>query len=153
MSVIDSLFQLVSMVKEIEEAGLCHCNLCTENVLVEYDMQVRYPETVYLVGFGSATEIFSSEDLNISVWNMPPEMLLERKCDYKSYTVWQLGLILWEMVYGCPPFKSLEAIRENKFTIYRDTEITSNFQALVNACLNPEPERRPTLEWILSHEW
>ena len=68
-------------------------------------------------------------------------------------TVWQLGLILWEMVYGRSPFERKQAIIENKFTRFLDIEVTSSFRALVKSCLNPKPERRPTLEGILSHEW
>ena len=150
---VDSLFQLVSMVREIKEVGFCHCDLCSENVLVKFDMQARYPDEPYFVDFCSATDILSPEDLNITLWEMPPEMLFGRKCNYMSHTVWQLGLILWDMVHGHPPFINLEAIKKNEFTINRDTADISNYQALVNACLNPKPERRPTWEAILLHEW
>ena len=78
-------------------------------------------------------------------------MLLDYKCNGERHTVWQIGLILWEMVYGAFPFKSVSAITDNQQTKFEDTEVTIAFQNLVNSCLNPNPLYRPTLYQIFSH--
>ena len=84
---------------------------------------------------------------------MAPEMLRKKKCDGMTLTVWQLGLVLWEMVYGDLPFEGAETIKKGEFPVYDDVEVTEGFEDLVYSCLNQDPKKRPTLEKILSHEF
>ena len=81
MFVNDSLFQFVAVLKEIGEVGLCHCDLHSGNVLIKFDPRTEVPKDLFLIDFGSASHLhyISREDINASVKNVPPEMLLGRK--------------------------------------------------------------------------
>ena len=141
--------------KKVTEAGLYHNDINSCNILVTRDPQTNAPEKVYLIDFGSATQRkdFSRWSISTSTRTKTPEMLLKKECDGMKHTVWQLGVVLWEMVYGTLPFKSGKMIKKHKLTICKDTEVTLDFQSLVLSCLSFDPDNRPTLEQILSHKW
>ena len=143
------------MVMDVEKAGFYHCNINSENILIIFDEETEQPKNLQITGFGSAVQVddFSSHRVQISSRIKPPEALSKKGCDGRSHTVWQLGLLLWEMVYGDLPFKGSSEIVANEYTLSANVTVTEGYQDLVTACLQPQPEERPSLEAITSHEW
>jgi len=55
------------------------------------------------------------------------------------------------MVCGEIPFKSKEKIMENKLSFKH--HVSDEVKDLIKQLLHPNPEKRPTVEQILSHQW
>ncbi|MCA9601675.1 MAG: ATP-binding protein [Polyangiales bacterium] len=91
--------------------GVLHRDIRTENVLVTRDTTSKAIERVVLVDFGLAREsghdAAHSSDSPESVRYLSPEQagLLNRDVDERS-DLYSLGIILFELVTGSPPFRA-----------------------------------------------
>ncbi|NXO82084.1 PIM1 kinase, partial [Sitta europaea] len=66
-------------------------------------------------------------------------------------TVWSLGVLLFEMVCGYPPFLSEDAIISGPLSF--TPQLSPECQHLIRCCLSKHPMDRPQLEEILRHPW
>lgn len=91
---------------------------------------------------------------------LAPEVLLNQKYDC-SCDIWSLGIVLYVMLCGYPPFDSdkneenIENIKNGKYDFASPDwdEISENAKDLVRKMLNPDPKKRITAEEILRHPW
>ena len=79
----------------------------------------------------------------------PPEWIKFHKYHGESATVWSLGILLYNMVYGNIPYKTDEEICSN--SIRFKTTITSECKDIIQKCLTFIPIGRPTLKEIEFH--
>ena len=147
------------------QAGILHGDLKSENILIE-------PSTlkIKLIDFGSAQLIESSpqqkpnKSSNTKLVKTfrgtnlykPPEYLMN-KCFYpRPSTVWTIGVILYDMIYGIFPFKNDSEIMEHKNKELKfSSKIYSSpgFKNLVKSCLAFYVADRISIDKILSDEW
>jgi serine/threonine protein kinase len=87
---------------------------------------------------------------------MEPRRLMDPKFPYtKSSDVYSLGVLMWEISSGYPPFKdndSIIALVVSINTGFRETTILGTpkeYEKLYQNCWNQEPEQRPTINGIL----
>ena len=79
---------------------------------------------------------------------------------YLQSDIWALGVILYQLVYGCAPYSSLPGGRIAKIQATIDTkplefepiEDVDLLDTLKN-CLNKNPLRRPTIDKLLRHPY
>ena len=104
----------------------------------------------------------------------PPEWILHETCRGDESTVWSLGVLLFNMIYGDIPFEhdsdivncnldfnkyaNLNAQTANYYTNtshYTATTATSqsDVRDLIRRCLRRNADDRIKLENILSHSW
>ena len=87
---------------------------------------------------------------------MAPEMLFKAEYDYRV-DIWALGVLLYEMLHGCAPFKGKsadevqQAMLEGKYQL--GTQLSQNVKRLITQILQFQPDKRLKIEDILQHPW
>ena len=93
---------------------------------------------------------------------MAPERILDRGCDYAG-DWWSLGIVIYEMIFGRPPFYSKDKSKMFRKTILKKVQFNSKIECseqaknLIKQLLTKSPKNRlgnkaDALE-IMNHEW
>ena len=83
----------------------------------------------------------------------PPEWIKNQSYEGQSATVWSLGILLYDMVFGDIPFETDEQICSVKPIPFPGIPVSSICRDLICCCLKINPDERITLEDILNHPW
>ncbi|XP_048091084.1 serine/threonine-protein kinase pim-2-like [Alosa alosa] len=140
--------QLVRVLLHCHSRGVVHRDLKPENILVE--MTTR---RIRLLDFGSASVLKEGQytDIAGTPEYFPPETVLRGEYFAIPATVWSLGILLFQMLWGDVPFYNQDAIV--KGTLFFPRGISRECRHLIRLCLTVNPKDRPTLEQILVHPW
>ncbi|XP_042164225.1 serine/threonine-protein kinase pim-2-like [Oncorhynchus tshawytscha] len=140
--------QVVSALLHCHSRGVVHRDLKPENILVQLTNH-----NVLLLDFGSASVLKEGEytDVAGTPEYLPPETVLRGEYFAVPATVWSLGILLFQMVWGDVPFYSDASIV--KATLYFPRGISRDCRHLIRRCLAVSPDDRPTLEQIQQHPW
>jgi hypothetical protein len=146
-------------------AGILHRDIKPENILLEMDLNVdgATPATAILCDFGIALPLLGSEGQEGedrmteegSILGTPlylsPEQCSGQRDLLPACDVYALGITLFEMLAGRPPFmgaSALELLRSHlteeppRLEAFRD-DISAGMADLVARCLAKDPEQRP----------
>ncbi|KAI9024751.1 kinase-like domain-containing protein [Hyaloraphidium curvatum] len=156
--------QMLQAVHAIHEENIIHTDLKPANfLLVEGSLK--------LIDFGIAKSI-PNDTTNIhrehqtgTVNYMSPESITDMTGSKRQYLklgrpsdVWSLGCILYQMVFGQPPFgsitsmiKKLHAIVDPEFAIPFPPSSFSLADEVLRRCLDRDPKRRATIPELLAH--
>ncbi|XP_035280217.1 serine/threonine-protein kinase pim-2-like [Anguilla anguilla] len=83
--------------------------------------------------------------------HMPPECYLRSEFHAVPSTVWQLGIVLYQMLTRILPFSTPKEIIYQELYLWQ--ELTNECKDLLQRCLDKRLRGRPTLEEILQHAW
>lgn len=134
--------EIVSAVSHLHQKGIVHRDLKPENILMDADGHVM------LTDFGLAKEIDGSSRSNSMCGTteyMAPEILLS-KGHNKDADWWSVGILLYEMLTGQPPFthsnrkKLQEKITKEKIKL--SPHLTSEAHSLLKGLLQKDPTTR-----------
>lgn len=73
--------------------------------------------------------------------------------------IWALGVIIYTLLVGRTPFGTTEVkttyrkIKQNSYEFPDSIKISQNAKDLIKRILNPDPNKRPTLEQILADDF
>ena len=152
--------QIVETVLSIHQLGVIHRDIKDENILVDLTSgQLK------LIDFGagaflkSQSEQFS--DFHGTRVYSPPEWILNQRYFGDRATVWSLGVLLFNMIYGDIPWEKDSDIVNcrlySKNNIFFDNFNWQNNQRdvddLIRLCLTIEDAERIKLDEILNHKW
>ncbi|XP_044192704.1 serine/threonine-protein kinase pim-1-like [Thunnus albacares] len=144
------LKQLVEAARELQSKNIFHRDIKVENILIETSTDVP---RLRMIDFGlscftkktSTYRIFYGTSAHI-----PPEWY--RCGTYRAgpATVWQLGLVLFDMLHRDTCFETMRFL-SNELKISDD--LSQNCQDVLRLCLAEDPQQRPSLEQLRLHPW
>ncbi|XP_043958788.1 serine/threonine-protein kinase 33-like [Gambusia affinis] len=142
------LKQLVEASIQLQDANIFHRDIKAENVLIERSSEGL---RAYLIDFGLSRfdrgrkfTIFQGTHALRS-----PEYCTQKKYSAGPTTVWQLGVILFEVLH----YKNFETNKFLKKKLKISKKLSKNCQDILTRCLMTDPEERPTLQELLNHPW
>lgn len=145
--------EIVGAVQHCHEKGIVHGDLKTSNILIDL---LGHPK---VNDFGLGFRFVPGKEVTAiggTVHYCAPEALLGGRYQGPPLDVWSLGVILYEMLAGYPPFfgPKREVIRQALTkSYYFPNYFSQDLRNLIRKLLNPNPSRRPTLNEVLQHEW
>ncbi|KAJ8364629.1 hypothetical protein SKAU_G00134600 [Synaphobranchus kaupii] len=142
--------QLLEAVQVIHDRGVVHRDLKPENVLIESDSSHLQ---AHLIDFGCANLLRERPFTNFCGTTLytAPEWFMENKLHGVSSTVWQLGMIMYEILHLRRPFSNADEIIQKPLMLRKD--LSAECQHLLQWCLDKQPQGRPTVKEILQHPW
>lgn len=153
---------VVSAIGYLHSIGVVHRDLKPENLLYLNEDQ---KSPVKLTDFGLAKYKGSESDAKMSTacgtpGYVAPEILQEKRYG-KEVDMWSVGVILYILLCGYPPFYAEN--NEDLYTIIKNgdydfpdpywTEISSAAKDLIRKLLQVNPKKRLTAVQVLEHPW
>uniref|UniRef100_H2YPM9 non-specific serine/threonine protein kinase n=1 Tax=Ciona savignyi TaxID=51511 RepID=H2YPM9_CIOSA len=146
--------QIVSAVDFCHHHNVCHRDLKPENLLLDEKNNIRVAD------FGMASlqpEGYLLETSCGSPHYACPEVIRGEKYDGRTADVWSCGVILFALLVGALPFDDdnlrhlLEKVKRGVYHIPHF--ISPDAQNLLRGMIEVKPEKRLTLQAVLSHKW
>lgn len=154
--------QLMSAVKYCHELGIVHRDLKAENLLLGVDNNLRVCDfglSRYTSQAGAGDKKVLMQSLAGSVDYQAPEVIKEEGYQGFSCDIWSCGVILFFMVVGYLPFAARGGVKETQQRILsgvynKDNKYMSDgLKDLVRRILEVDPEKRYTIDDIITHPW
>uniref|UniRef100_A0A3B4UHR9 Serine/threonine-protein kinase n=1 Tax=Seriola dumerili TaxID=41447 RepID=A0A3B4UHR9_SERDU len=144
------LKQLVNAALELQEKRIFHRDIKIENILIETGSNTP---RVRIIDFGLSC--FTKKTSSYTVFygtstHAPPEWY--SCCHYRPgpSTVWQLGVVLYEILHKDSVFETIDFLT-NRLQI--SNELSNSCRDFLNKCLTRIPYQRPTLQELKRHHW
>ena len=148
--------QLVLGVKYIHSQNVIHRDLKLGNLFVGRNLELKIGD------FGLAAKLDFAGERRRTICGTPnyiaPEVLNSKVCGHSfEADVWSIGVVLYAMLIGKPPFETsnvkatYKRIKANDYTIPGDAGISTEAKSLIVEILTTNPAHRPTLDGILHH--
>ncbi|XP_015794802.1 MAP kinase-activated protein kinase 2 [Tetranychus urticae] len=143
---------------------IAHRDLKPENLLYT---SAGLDGKLKLTDFGFAKETSYAKSLQTPCYTpyyAAPEVLSSEKYD-KSCDLWSLGVIMYILLCGYPPFYSnhglaispgmKKRIRAGQYDFPEDEwrNVTKDAKDLIKKLLNTDPAKRLTIEEVMKHKW
>ncbi|KAG6853353.1 hypothetical protein C0991_005027 [Blastosporella zonata] len=150
------MVQLMGACHYMHTHQVIHRDLKLGNLLLDANMNLKVGD------FGLAALIENPGERKKTICGTPnyiaPEVLFDT-INGHSFEVdtWSVGVILYTLVVGRPPFQTSEVkeiykrIRNNDYDFPADRGISAHAQALIQQILTPNPQERPTIHEIIEH--
>lgn len=147
--------QIVRAISYCHQLHVVHRDLKPENVVFFEKLGV-----VKLTDFGFSNKFCPGQKLETSCGSLAysaPEILLGDSYDAPAVDVWSLGVILYMLVCGQPPFEkandseTLTMIMDCKYTM--PAHVSVGCRNLIAAMLVRAPEKRASLQEIAQDPW
>ena len=156
----DYFIQVISSIYFLHKNNYVHRDLKPENLLLNIDNKIK------LCDFGICTDTaFGLRETFCGTFDyMAPELMNNQPYN-QSIDIWSLGILLYEMLHGYPPFKSINKDKKFNFEELRknvnkeDFEIDMNLNLsdecidLIYQLLDNDSNQRIKIDEILFHPW
>jgi len=151
-------------VKFLHDINIAHRDLKPENLLYT---KKDSSGILKLTDFGFAKETIMKATLQTPCYTpyyAAPEVLGPEKYD-KSCDIWSLGVIMYILICGYPPFYSYtgkpispgmkKRIRSGQYEFPKPewSNVSSECKTLIKNCLKTAPEERPTIDQVIENRW
>ncbi|XP_035286369.1 serine/threonine-protein kinase pim-1-like isoform X2 [Anguilla anguilla] len=141
--------QLLHALLHCQHAGVFHRDVKPTNILINTETL-----RVILIDFGCGT---SWKDTPFSSFAgttdfSPPEWFEEGLYQAGPFTVWSLGVTVFDIVCGYLPFNPDDG-HESMSRVHFPTGLSSEIKDFMSRCLAPEVNERATLEELQRHPW
>jgi polo-like kinase 1 len=149
--------QMIAGVKYLHQNRVIHRDLKLGNLFLTDKMELK------LADFGLATKLEFEGDRKRTVCGTPnyiaPEILEGKHGHSYEVDIWSLGVILFTLLLGKPPFETssvkttYKRIKANAYDFPDHIIISNDAKDLIMKMLTPDPLHRPTLIQILNHSF
>ncbi|CAN1139839.1 Calcium and calcium/calmodulin-dependent serine/threonine-protein kinase [Linum perenne] len=152
--------QIAKGLEALHGANIVHRDLKPENCLF---LNERDDSALKIMDFGlSSVEEFTDPVVGLfgSIDYVSPEALSQGRVSSKS-DMWSLGVILYILLSGYPPFIAQSNRQKQQMILAGDfsfderswKQITSSAKQLITDLLQVDPHRRPSAIDVLNHPW
>ncbi|KAK9283848.1 hypothetical protein L1049_012102 [Liquidambar formosana] len=152
--------QIASGLQALHQANIVHRDLKPENCLF---LNTSEDSPLKIMDFGlSSVEEFTDPVVGLfgSIDYVSPEALSQGRISSAS-DMWSLGVILYILLSGYPPFiaqsnrQKQQMIIAGDFSFYEKTwkKITPSAKQLISSLLTVDPHKRMTAQELLNHPW
>ncbi|XP_026229164.1 serine/threonine-protein kinase pim-1-like [Anabas testudineus] len=144
------LKQLVDAAVELHNKCIFHRDIKVENILIQTGADVP---RVRLIDFGLSCFFKKTSSYRVfygTLAHVPPEWYSCYSYKAGPTTVWQLGVVLFEMLH---PEESFETTKFLGDKLEISNQLSLSCQDFLQMCLTKVPEQRPTLEQLHLHPW
>ena len=150
-------YQLINGVEYIHSQGIAHRDLKPENLLLTEDKVLK------IIDFGLSHEFEEEEFLKTKCGSpsyAAPEIISKPNYNGFKIDVWCCGIILYAMLCGYLPFDGDDDAQNNNVKLFQNIlecepelpDFLSNISKdLIMRILNPDPDKRITIEQIKKH--
>ena len=141
--------QIVLAIKHMHDHGIVHRDIKDENIIVDSDGYVK------LIDFGSAAYVKSGPfDVFVGTIDYAaPEVLNGNPYRGKPQDIWAIGILLYTMTFHENPFYNIDEILEGALRFNSENFVTDECKDLIEAILNREIDKRPTIDDIIKSKW
>ena len=147
--------QIISALEYLHKNRVIHRDLKLGNLFINGDMDLK------LGDFGLAAKLDFDGERKRTICGTPnyiaPEVLEGRNGHSFEVDVWSLGVIIFTLIIGKPPFETTnvkstyDKIRKNSYYFPEHVSISKEAKDLIQLILNNNPKKRPDLEDIKNH--
>jgi serine/threonine protein kinase len=152
-------------IKFLHDRNIAHRDLKPENLL--YKESGGDSEILKLTDFGFAREASTNSGLRSPCYTpyyVAPEILNSQSYG-KSCDIWSLGVIVYILLSGQPPFYTQNGeamspgmrrrIKGGRYGFSHPLwrHVSSSAKDLINGCLQTDVAKRWTIDQVLSHDW
>ncbi|KAL9706343.1 hypothetical protein quinque_009861 [Culex quinquefasciatus] len=152
--------QLVSALRYLHSNDIAHRDLKCENILLSKANAIQLADFGFARICGEETGLFSETYCGSAAY-AAPEVILGKPYNPMIADIWSLGIILFIMLNAVMPFddrnlkKLVEDHRTRNFAFEEQAGklLSMEAQRTVYELLNPEPERRISLDQLVELRW
>ena len=152
------MIQLIKALKYIHSNLIIHRDLKLSNIFLTDKMELK------LGDFGLAAKLSHKRERRMTCCGTPnymaPEIVNKNYPEHSfEVDIWSLGIIIFVLLIGKFPFeaenteKLYQQIRYYPFKFTNNNQISKAAEDLIKQILVKDPEKRPTLDKILSHDF
>ncbi|KAG7270598.1 hypothetical protein CRUP_011514 [Coryphaenoides rupestris] len=145
------LRQVIQGILGLHSSGVLHRDIKAENILVETGSDTPRIRIIDL-GCGCLLHGGVYSEMSGTSSHTPPEWYKRGSYRAGPLTVWQVGVLLYNMLVGHCPFQTQTEIIQKKLQPIQ-RELSSSCQHFLKRCLTKPPLGRPPLEHLLLHPW
>lgn len=150
-------YDLIIGLKYLHRRHVIHRDLKLGNLFLDAEMRIKIGD------FGLAAQLEYEGERKRTVCGTPnyiaPEILDGKNGHSYEVDVWSLGVILYTMVVGRPPFETADVkttyrrIRHNQYSFPEGVPLSDAVKNLIVSILRTEARARPSLDDILASQW
>ena len=151
------MLQIISALTYIHSKKVIHRDLKIGNLFLSDKMGIK------LGDFGLATKLDFDGQKRKTVCGTPnyiaPEVLDSKLGHSYEVDIWSLGVIMYTLLVGKPPFetndvkKTYNLIKLTAYTFPDNVSLSEPARSLITQILKLDPQRRPSLQEILDHDF
>ncbi|PRT53703.1 Cell cycle serine/threonine-protein kinase CDC5/MSD2 [Wickerhamiella sorbophila] len=151
------LLQVLAAVNHMHNKLVIHRDLKLGNIFIDSDMNIKIGD------FGLAARLESKSQRRYTVCGTPnyisPEVLVRPHEHSFPADIWGIGVILYAMVFGKPPFQEkdvkviYERIKQHDLVFPDNARVSQSCIELIQWMLEADPAQRPTIDQVLNHRW
>jgi polo-like kinase 1 len=149
------IFQIVNSLKYLHQNRIIHRDLKLGNLFLSDKMELK------LGDFGLAAKLEFDNEKRHTVCGTPnyiaPEILENKIGHSYEVDVWSLGVVIYTLIIGRPPFETPEVkstykkIKMCAYTFPEHIPLSENVKNIVQRILQTDPAKRPSLDEIITH--
>lgn len=145
-------YQLVAALQHLHQSRIIHRDIKPQNILISSQGLIKLCDFGFARALSCTTLVLTS--IKGTPLYMAPELVQERPYDEKI-DIWSLGIILYELFYGKPPFFT-DSIYKLIQMIVNDTiawpgKISDDFKDFLLLMLQKDPVHRASCGQLLQH--
>ena len=147
------MFQMVDALRYLHRNRVIHRDLKLGNLFLSDKLEIK------LGDFGLAARLEFDNEKRHTVCGTPnylaPEVLNNRTGHSYEVDVWSLGVVLYALVVGKPPFETSEVkatyqkIKKGIYKFPETIKLSENVKSLITKIFQLDPSKRPTLDQIM----